>query len=678
MDRLHDPFEPERANRDPIPFRSGSLLSRRSSPQAAKADRSIHRAACSRRARARSARRRAPTRCRPSAPAAPRGARHPRDARARLQRVHHRVDLALRVAQPLLDLLVEPLAERLLAVAQLLLARLELAPASPRPSAARARPAGARARAPASRARPCARCSASCASRAVRCARACSMMPPAGRAASRSRARGCCPAIRSAAGRSARTSRGLKPNPADVTPSVVDAYVFSASKCVVATTIAPRLRKWSMIAGRERAAFVRVGAAAGFVEQHQRRRRPAPCPSRRRWRCAPRRCSGFRRSTARRRCRRTRCGRPGSAMPSAAGISSPACAIIGSSPAVFSATVLPPVFGPVMTSTRVGGIEQHVDRASTVDAPRAIEQRMPRRRAAPAARPAIARQHAADVERVARLGLHDVERRRRVDRALQLAAAAAGTHRSARAGCAGLPRCSCCSSATMSLLISTVLSGSRNRLAPLAELPCTMPGIARAVFRADDEHVAAVAVGDDLLLQVLRRVLAAQVGLERAAQTRALLAQPIANALQLRTGIVHDLAAGIDLAAHVGDLALERGGRFDDRAEQRERRAGAADAARRWRPRTRGTCARPSRCSGSRARPSTASASTIASSSAGARSAISPVPDRKRAVFGRRRQRRRHRRRRRAADAAAPAAPRRGASAPGARRPRRCDRIRGP
>ena len=30
----------------------------------------------------------------------------------------------------------------------------------------------------------------------------------------------------------------------------------------------------------------------------------------------------------------------------------------------------------------------------------------------------------------------------------------------------------------MSLLISTVLSGSRNRLAPLAELPWTMPGIA--------------------------------------------------------------------------------------------------------------------------------------------------------------------------------------------------------
>ena len=126
----------------------------------------------------------------------------------------------------------------------------------------------------------------------------------------------------------------------------------------------------------------------------------------------------------------------------------------------------------------------------------------------------------------------------------------------------------------MSLLISTVLSGSRNRLAPLAELPWTMPGIDGAMLGADDEHVAAVAIGDDLLLQVLRRVLAAQVGLERAAQPRALLAQPIADAPQLRARIVHDLAGGIDLAADVGDLRLERRGRRRRCArEERERAA---------------------------------------------------------------------------------------------------------
>ncbi len=45
--------------------------------------------------------------------------------------------------------------------------------------------------------------------------------------------------------------------------------------------------------------------------------------------------------------------------PSAAGISSPACAMSDSSPAVLSATVLPPVFGPV--------IDQHAHRRNQED-----------------------------------------------------------------------------------------------------------------------------------------------------------------------------------------------------------------------------------------------------------------------------------------------------------------------
>ena len=52
----------------------------------------------------------------------------------------------------------------------------------------------------------------------------------------------------------------------------------------------------------------------------------------------------------------------GSREPGAAGMCRPACAISASSPSVFSATVLPPVFGPVMTSTLDGGASQHVDR----------------------------------------------------------------------------------------------------------------------------------------------------------------------------------------------------------------------------------------------------------------------------------------------------------------------------
>ena len=177
----------------------------------------------------------------------------------------------------------------------------------------------------------------------------------------------------------------------------------------------------------------------------------------------------------------------------------------------------------------------------------------------------------------------------------------------------------------MSLLISTVLSGSRNRLAPLPELPCTMPGIAVAVLGADDQHVAAVAVGDDLLLQILRRVLAAQIRLERAAQPRPLLAQPIAQAPQLRARIVHDLAAGIDLAADVGDLALERRGAVGDGAQDAESRRARGGSGAQVASTEARNVASASRCSGSSARPSTASASRIASRSAGARSAISLV-----------------------------------------------------
>jgi hypothetical protein len=88
------------------------------------------------------------------------------------------------------------------------------------------------------------------------------------------------------------------------------------------------------------------------------------------------------------------------------------------------------------------------------------------------------------------------------------------------------------------------------------------------MLAADDEHVAAVAVGDDLLLEVLRRVPAAQVGFERSAQARPLLAQTIAQVRELRAGIVDDLVGRTNLAADVGDFVLERGRRFGDRGEQ--------------------------------------------------------------------------------------------------------------
>ena len=70
-----------------------------------------------------------------------------------------------------------------------------------------------------------------------------------------------------------------------------------------------------------------------------------------------------------------------------------------------------------------------------------------------------------------------------------------------------------------------------------------------AMLGFDDEHIAAVPLGDDLILQMLRRVLAAQVRLERAPQPRPLLAQPLADDLQLRARVIDDVAGRVDLVA---------------------------------------------------------------------------------------------------------------------------------
>ena len=150
----------------------------------------------------------------------------------------------------------------------------------------------------------------------------------------------------------------------------------------------------------------------------------------------------------------------------------------------------------------------------------------------------------------------------------------------------------------MSLLISTVLSGSRNRLAPLVDAPCTMPGIAAAMLGLHDQHVAAVALGDDLVLQILRRLLPAQIRLERAAQTRPLLAQPVANHLQLRARVVDHLARRVDLVAHLRDFALERRGAAAGRSSSGNDPARPADARCASRRPNRGTSASASSRSG--------------------------------------------------------------------------------
>ena len=62
------------------------------------------------------------------------------------------------------------------------------------------------------------------------------------------------------------------------------------------------------------------------------------------------------------------------------------------------------------------------------------------------------------------------------------------------------------------------------------------------MFGLDDQHVAAVPLGDDQVLQVLRGVAPAQIRFERAAQPAALLAEAIPDAPQGWTGIIDHVA----------------------------------------------------------------------------------------------------------------------------------------
>ena len=147
--------------------------------------------------------------------------------------------------------------------------------------------------------------------------------------------------------------------------------------------------------------------------------------------------------------------------PPAAGISSPACAISDSSPAVLSATVLPPVFGPVMTSTRAGGMSRTSTgtghprirprpgpasagsdpRRRVADAPpdRGDQQRVPR---AAKLEPAVGgnrRLDAVDQHRELRARLEHVELGGRRDGALEIVAAPAERVGQRRAECGGPP-----------------------------------------------------------------------------------------------------------------------------------------------------------------------------------------------------------------------------------------------
>ncbi|HYC22031.1 MAG TPA: hypothetical protein VEI94_04980 [Candidatus Bathyarchaeia archaeon] len=91
------------------------------------------------------------------------------------------------------------------------------------------------------------------------------------------------------------------------------------------------------------------------------------------------------------------------------------------------------------------------------------------------------------------------------------------------------------------------------------------------------EHVAAGALGDDLLLQMLRRVLAAQIRFEGRPQAAALLPKAIADDPELGARVVDHFAGRIDLRGDVCDFGLERRGAIRRGEQPRERRAAAPD-----------------------------------------------------------------------------------------------------
>ncbi len=95
-----------------------------------------------------------------------------------------------------------------------------------------------------------------------------------------------------------------------------------------------------------------------------------------------------------------------------------------------------------------------------------------------------------------------------------------------------------------------------------------------AVLGLHHEHVAAVTVGDHLVLQVLRCLAFAQEAVESRSQAGALLPQPLADNGEGRTGIVGHVTAGFDLPANVGNLVPERRHPFDQPHQIGERGPG--------------------------------------------------------------------------------------------------------
>ncbi len=92
----------------------------------------------------------------------------------------------------------------------------------------------------------------------------------------------------------------------------------------------------------------------------------------------------------------------------------------------------------------------------------------------------------------------------------------------------------------------------------------------RPMLGLHEQHETAVPLGDDLILQVFRRVAAAQVAVERLAQLRALPPEAIANRAERGARVIGHIAGGLDRLAHARDLVLEGSGLADQPLQPRQ------------------------------------------------------------------------------------------------------------
>ena len=143
---------------------------------------------------------------------------------------------------------------------------------------------------------------------------------------------------------------------------------------------------------------------------------------------------------------------------------------------------------------------------------------------------------------------------------------------------------------------------------------------AATVLCLDEDHVPAVPFGDHLLLQVLPRLLSAQIGLERTAQPAPLLPEAIADAAERSARLIHHLVRFRDRVPDTRDLAAERRDSFRDRRQPRVAASSAPHrapaASRPTRETSPARAAVPVRAHG----PSTPSSASSSSRSSGARS----------------------------------------------------------